>query len=218
MENVVVGVLAVAAGLLFCVGGFMAMRVIIPIWGFFAGFVLGAGVVAAFADEGFLASALGWIVGIAVAVLFAGLAYLYYVASVLFAMSAVGFALGSGAMAALGVRWTWVVVLVGVLVGILLALVALVVDLPSILLVVLTALGGAATAVFGVMLLVGTIDVDDLESATTTELVADEWWTYALYVVLAVVGIAAQMRIVRDMHASLREQWDGGHVRRAGTA
>lgn len=207
MEDIVVGLLAVVAGLVFCLRGYLTMRLIIPIWGFFAGFVAGAGLVAAIAGEGFLATALGWVVGGVVAVLFAALAYLYYELSVLLGMTALGFALGSGLMGALGVRWSWVGVLVGVAFGIALAIVALVADVPTIILVVLTALAGAAATVFGVMLLAGTIEVDDLDLAATSELVAEEWWTYALYVVLAVIGIVAQSTMVGSIRRSLREQW-----------
>mgnify|MGYP006199470863 CR=1 FL=1 len=115
MGDVVLGILAVLIGLLFCFRGYLAMRLVIPVWGAFAGFMLGAGLVASFADEGFLASALGWLVGAGVAVLFALLAYLYYEVSVLLAMAAIGFAIGTSVMVALGVTWSWLIVLVGVL-------------------------------------------------------------------------------------------------------
>ena len=45
MQDVVVGLLAIAVGALFAFRGYFAMRVIIPIWGAFAGFMLGAGLV-----------------------------------------------------------------------------------------------------------------------------------------------------------------------------
>lgn len=106
MEDVVVGALAILVGAAFCVRGYLAMRLIIPIWGAFAGFMFGAGIVASFTDEGFLGTALGWVVGIALAVLFAFVAYLYYEVSVFIAMAAVGFAIGTSVMVALGVSWS----------------------------------------------------------------------------------------------------------------
>ena len=75
MNDIVVGLIAVLTGAVFCFRGYLAMRIIIPLWGAFAGFMLGAGIVAT--DAGFLATALGWIVGLAVALLFGLLAYLY---------------------------------------------------------------------------------------------------------------------------------------------
>lgn len=209
MENVLVGLLAVIAGTVFCLGGYAAMRIIFPIWGLFVGFFVGAGLVAAITGDGILATAVGWIVGAVLALVVSALAYLYFRVAVLLAAISSGFAVGVGIMAAFGVEWTWVLVLVGVAAGALVGLVALVVDLPSLVLVVVTALGGAAAAVFGVMLLVGTVEVDDLAHATTIELVSDEWWTYVLYLVLAVVGLVVQSRFVSDLRRSVHDQWHG---------
>lgn len=207
MGGVVLGVLAVVVGLSFCLRGYLAMRVVIPIWGAFAGFVLGAGLVSSFADEGFLASVLGWVVGAGVGLVFGLLAYLYYEVSVLVAMGAIGFALGTSLMVALGVTWSWLIVLVGVAVGVLLALVAVVGDMPMVILTVLTAFGGSSVAVAGLMLLVGAISLDDFDSAATTGRLGDEWWWYAIYLGLAVVGVVAQIRSTASLRASLRETW-----------
>ena len=45
MDDILLGLLAVVVGAVFCFRGYFAMRIIIPIWGAFAGFVLGAGIV-----------------------------------------------------------------------------------------------------------------------------------------------------------------------------
>jgi hypothetical protein len=218
--DVVLGILAVLIGLLFCFRGYLAMRLVIPVWGAFAGFMLGAGLVASFADEGFLASALGWLVGAGVAVLFALLAYLYYEVSVLLAMAAIGFAIGASVMVALGVTWSWLIVLVGVAVGVVLALIAVVADLPMVLLTVLTVLGGASVTVAGVMLLFGQVSVDDFDSASTTHTLDDQWWWYALYLGLAVAGMIAQARATESLRASLRQSWaeSGGRQLRSDSA
>ena len=121
MDDVVVGLLAALTGAVFCFRGYLAMRVVIPLWGAFAGFLLGAGIVAG--DGGFLSTALGWIVGLAVAVVFGMVAYLYYEVSVLIGMTAIGFVLGTSVMVALGVTWSWVIVLSGVVLAVVLAFV-----------------------------------------------------------------------------------------------
>jgi hypothetical protein len=218
MEDVVVGLLAIAVGALFCFRGFVAMRIIIPVWGAFAGFMLGAGLVDAGSDARFLRSLLAWIVGLAVGLLFAAIAYLYYEVSVLLAMGAIGFTLGVNVMVALGVSWSWLVALVGVAAGAVLAFVAIAGDLPGVLLIVLTALAGSAAVVFGLMLLTGAVDTADFASAATTELLDDDWWWYALYLVLAIVGIVVQARFTARLAASLREQWSaaGGRQLRTG--
>lgn len=207
MSDVLFGVLAVLVGLLFCLRGYLAMRFVIPIWGAFAGFMLGAGLVASFANEGFLTSVLAWVVGAALGVLFALFAYLYYEVSVLVAMGAIGFALGSSVMVALGVTWSWLIVLVGVALSIVLAVIAIVADMPMAILTVLTAFGGASVTVAGIMLLFGVLSVSDFDSVTTTQTLDDDWWWYAIYLGLAIFGMIAQLRSTSSLRASLREAW-----------
>jgi uncharacterized protein DUF4203 len=218
MQDVVVGLLAIAVGALFAFRGYFAMRVIIPIWGAFAGFMLGAGLVDAASDDGFLRSVLGWVVGFVLALLFALVAYLYYEISVTIAMAAIGFALGTSLMAAFGVTWSWLVILVGVVAGVLLAGIAIIGDLPTVILVVLTALAGASTMVAGFMLLFGAVDTGDFESVSTTERLAEDWWWYVIYAVLAVAGVVAQVRSTEQLRISLRDQWaaSGGRELHAG--
>jgi hypothetical protein len=208
MEEVVVGILAILIGALFCFRGYLAMRMIIPVWGAFAGFMLGAGLVASFAGETFLASALAWLVGFGVAVVFGALAYLYYEVSVFLAMASIGFALGTGAMVALGVTWSWLIILMGVAAGVLLAVVAIVGDLPVAILTLLTASAGATAMVAGILLLVGQIAVDDLTAETTTQTAGDDWWIYAIYLALAIAGIVTQLRTGARQRGSLRQSWE----------
>lgn len=219
MSDVLIGILAVVIGLGFCFRGYLAMRVIIPLWGAFAGFMLGAGLVDAFDDTGFLATVLGWVVGAVLAVVFGLLAYLYYEVAVVIGMSAIGFALGTGAMVALGVTWSWVIILVGVGVGALLAVIAIVADLPMAILSVLTATGGATVIVAGLMLIIGVVDLEEFDSAATTQRLADDWWWYAIYIALVVAGLVSQMRSTMALRQSLRETWaaSGGKHLRAET-
>lgn len=207
MSDILLGIFALLAGLVFCFRGYLAMRVVIPIWGAFAGFMLGAGLVANLGNEGFLVSALGWIVGAVVAVIFALLAYLYYEVSVLIGMAAIGFALGTTLMVAIGVTWSWLIVLVGLVVGVLLAVVTIVGDLPGTLLMVLTAFGGASAVVAGLMLLFGVISVDDFDSEATTQTIPDDWWWYAIYLGLAIAGMIAQYQSTARLRGSLRDSW-----------
>lgn len=217
MQDVILGLLAIVVGALFCFRGYLAMRLIIPIWGAFAGFVLGAGLIAAAEDAGFLRSVISWVVGIALALIFAACAYLYFEISIAIAMAGIGFALGTGAMVALGVTWSWLVVVVGVLAGVALAMIAIAGDLPMVLLTVLTALAGATTIVAGLMLLAGTIETDEFKTAATTDRLDDDWWWYAIYVVLAVIGVIAQFRDTDRSRGTIRDSWtaDGGRQLRA---
>ena len=219
MNDFLVGLFAVLVGALFCFRGFMTMRIVIPIWGAFAGFFLGAGIAESFTGEGFLGSVVDWIVGVAVAFVFALIAYLYYEVSVVLAMGAIGFSIGTSVMVALGVDWSWLIILAGVALGVLLAIGAIIGDLPAFLLVFLTALGGASTIVFGVMTWTNTLSVDDIDSADVTTALDVDWWWYAMYGALAVAGMIAQFTQIDRLSASMRESWSeaGGRELRTGS-
>ena len=208
MTNIIVGILAICVGALFCFWGIAAMRVVISVWGAFAGFNLGAGLVSAISSEGFLSNAVGWIVGILLALLFALLAYLYYVVAIVLMMATIGFVLGTAVMAAFGVAWNWLIIIVGVVIGVLLAWAAVAVNLPAILLVVFSALGGSTAIVAGLMMVSDQIRTSEFTDASITERISHSWWWYALYLVFAVVGIVVQARMLRT-NAKLQEQWVG---------
>ena len=206
MNDIIVGVIALLTGAVFCFRGYLAMRIVIPLWGAFAGFMLGAGIVAG--DAGFLATALGWIVGLVVAVVFGLIAYLYYEVSVIIGMLAIGFVLGTSVMVALGVTWSWVIVLSGIVLAIALAFVGIVGDLPMVLLTILTALAGASTMVIGLMLLFNVVNVGEFNSGLTTEVLDDDWWWYVIFGVLVAAGMIMQFMDTDRRRDSLRAAWN----------
>ncbi len=193
MESIVLGLVALIAGAVFCFAGYRAFRIVIPIWGAFTGFALGAGLISSWTDDAMLAKPLGWLLGLVLALVFALLAYLYYAFAVVLAMASLGFLLGSSLMTALGMEWEWLVVLVGLAVGVGAALLALLANMPRLLLIVVSALAGATAIVAGAMLLFGTLETSDLNHAAVTETIDDSWWWWIVYAVLAVVGIVAQL-------------------------
>jgi hypothetical protein len=208
VEDVIFALLVILAGGLFCFFGYLAFRIIIPIWGAVVGFSLGAGLIAAATDEGFLRTGLAWIVAIGLALLFALLAYLFYWVAVVLAMGSIGFALGTALMGALGVDWNWVVILVGVLAGTVLAVLAIVADLPMVLLVLLSALAGASAVTAGLMVLTGAIETEDFTDEAVTARADDDWWWYVVYGALAVAGIVYQMRAMERVRGSMRDSWE----------
>jgi len=210
VQDVIFGLIAIAAGALFCFRGYLAFRLVIPIWGAFVGFSVGAGLVASITGDGFLRTGLSWLVGLGVALLFALLAYLFYEVAVVLAMGSIGFALGTSLMVALDVSWSWLVVLIGLLAGGLLAVLAIVAELPMLLLVVLSALGGASAITAGTMLLFGVVDTTDFDEDAVTQAAADGFGWYVVYGVLAVLGMIAQLRATDRLRESMRESWGAG--------
>ena len=181
------------------------LRVYVPrAVGAFAGFSLGAGVIAGWFGQGFLATTAGWVVGLIMAIVFAWLAYAYYAVAVLIATASLGFAAGAALMAALGVTWNWLIILVAIVVAVGIGVAALTVNMPAVLLIVLSTLGGASVAVSGLMLVLGVLTIADLTDPAVTANPAHGWWWTVVYIVLAVLGVTVQTRKSRRWQ---RDAW-----------
>jgi len=207
MSDWVAGLLAIGVGVVFCFQGFVAMRVVIAIWGALAGFALGGSI--ATDNSGFLGTTLAWILAIVLALVFALIAYLYYAVSIALAMGSIGFTLGASALVALGVTWSWLIVLSGLALGIVLAFIAIAGDLPLVVLIVLSAAAGASAIVGGIMLLTGTLDTSEItQSAAITQQLNDDWYWYVIWIALVVSGLIVQIRLADRMAATVRESWN----------
>ena len=207
MADIILGLLAIIAGGAMLVAGQFVLRLVIPIWGFFAGFAFGAGLVSAFADEHFLGTVLGWVLGLVFALIFALLAYLYYYFAIVLAMGAAGFAIGSGIIVAFGIDWNWVAVLVGLALGLAFGLVAVFANVPMIMLVIVGSIAGAVGVTGGFMLLFGALDSSDFSRGDFTDTVSNSFGWSLLFLVLAVGGIAIQALQRALMRQSIRETW-----------
>ena len=207
MADILLGLLAIIAGGAMLVAGRFMLRLVIPIWGFFAGFAFGAGIVAGFADERFLGTVLGWVLGLVFAVIFAVLAYLYYYVAIVLAMGAAGFAIGSGIVVAFGISWNWVAALVGLAVGIVFGLVSVLTNVPMIVLVLVGSIAGAVGVTGGLMLLVGSLNSADFSRGDFTDTVSNSFGWSLLLLVLAIGGIVIQAMQRAVMRQSIQETW-----------
>ena len=207
MADILLGVLAILAGGAMLFAGQFVLRLVLPIWGFFAGFAFGAGLFAQLADERFLGTLLGWVSGLVCGLILAVLAYFFYAVAVVVAMAAFGFVIGSSLVVALGIDWSWVAVLVGVAVGAVLGLLAVVANMPMVVLAVVSSLAGALSVVAGVMLLVGFLNSEDFTEEGIAHAVDAGCGWYLLALVLALVGIVVQTRQQVAIRRSVREAW-----------
>src|SRR4051812_28447627 len=115
LEALLLGALALIVGLAFTFAGFRFFLILLPIWGFFVGFLFGVEAVTVLFGQGFLATTTSWVIGFVAGVIFAALSYLYYWFAVLFLGASAGYAAGIGLMAWLGNPTGILPFLVGVL-------------------------------------------------------------------------------------------------------
>jgi hypothetical protein len=155
--DILLGIIAIVVGALIAAYGTRGFFVLLPVFGFVIGFLLGAQVITAIIGDGVFATVLSWVAGFVVALLFAVLAGLWWWAAVVILFGVIGFDIGSGVLIAIGLDPGLITWLAGIAVGIALAVVAIVLDAPALLVAAVTALGGAAYVVAGFFLVFGQI-------------------------------------------------------------
>ncbi len=195
LEILFVGLLALLLGAAFCFIGYRFFRILIPIWGFFAGFFFGAQGVVSLFGGGFLSTVTSWVIGLVVGLIFAALAYFFYYAAVVILGGSVGYSIGTGLIAALGLsQQGFIAVIVGLVVAVALAILIIILNLPKILIIVFSALGGASTIVAGFLLLLGRIPLASFGYGTVSAIILNSWLWLIVWLVLAGAGMVVQWR------------------------
>jgi hypothetical protein len=189
--------IALLVGLVICFGGYRLFLVLLPIWGFFFGFALGAETMQALFGAGFLATVTSWVVGFVVAALFALLSYLFYAVGVALLAGSLGYALGAGFMNLIGLDWNWLVWLVGIAVGVVAVIVTFYFNLQKYVIIGATAIGGAAAIVGTLMFgFIGMTLAKFFENPIRNALSDSPLWAI-FFLVMAVVGIVVQIMTTR---------------------
>jgi len=208
MQELLFALLALVVGAVFCFAGYAAFRIIFPIWGFFVGFAGGAAIIAGVNHTGFIATTLGWAIGLVVGLVFAVLAYFFYeVAIVLFAAS-FGYWLGSGILIGLGMKPGVITFLVGAAAAVAIAAYSIVYNLPKLLLMLFTSFGGAVIAAGGIMLLINRIELDAFRQGVVTAVIhGSVFWTITVLIVGA-IGFVTQWQLSAESDRQMREYWE----------
>ena len=212
IEGIVVGLLGVALGAAFCFAGFRFFLLLLPIWGLFTGFMVGAGATATLLGEGFLASTLAIVVGIVVAIVFALLSYLYWWGAVAVIAGALGYWVAHWLLVVIGFSADgFVTTLIALAAGVVLAFAAIVVNAPKYVAIILTAFAGAAWLAAGIALFLGIIKTDELTNGSLVAIYNAEGWLWiAIWGVAAAAGIIAQLqstaRMEQDLAGSMAER------------
>jgi Domain of unknown function (DUF4203) len=193
LDGFLLGIIALAVGAAFTFYGFKFFLILLPLWAFVAGFAAGAQAMSVLFGDGFLATVLGWVIGFVTGAAFAIISYLWYWAAVVLLGIAVGYQLGVGLMALISVTG-FLSIAVGVIVGVVFAIGTIVLGVPRALVVVLTALGGAATVVAGALLIIGRIQTEDLGTGLVGAVIYDNVFWLLAFAVVAALGIIWQYR------------------------
>jgi len=192
--QLLVGILAVLIGLAFAFGGWRFFLLLLPLWGFVVGFSLGTEAMRALFGDGTFATVTSWVVGFVIAVLFAVFSYLYYYIAIAVLAGTVGYALGASVWGLIGNEQGVIAFVIGLVVGVIFAAVALALNVPRYLVIVLTGLGGAAAVVAGWFILIGKVPSDNVTWWQVGQLIKDSWFYLIVWALIGAAGILAQLR------------------------
>lgn len=206
LEGLLLGALAVGIGLALAFWGFRVFLILLPIWGFFAGFLLGANGVEYLFGDAFLATATGWVVGFLLGLLFAVLAYLYYVVAIILLGGALGYQLTIGLLQWIGFDADGIIAFIlAVAGGAIFAVGFILLQMPAVLVIVATAITGAGAAIAGVAIGLGILPYQELSGGIFGIHAASDvgWLGIIAGIALAFAGAIYQTRTVADMSAAI---------------
>jgi hypothetical protein len=181
-------------GLAVAFGGYRLFLILLPIWGFFFGFGLGAQTLQAIFGVGFLATISSWILGFIVGAIFAILSYLFYIFAVALLSGSFGYSLAVGILTAIGLNFGLIVWLIGIVVGIALAVIVLAFNIQKYAIIVITALAGTGAIIFTLLASVGGLRPAELAGSPVLSAIQDSFLWLVFFVVVAGAGIVIQLR------------------------
>ena len=185
--------IALFLGLIICFSGYRLFLILLPIWGFFFGFALGAETLQLLFGVGFLATITSWVVGFVVGAIFAVLSYLFYAFAIAVIAGSLGYALGAGLMQLINLDWNWLVWLVGIVVAVIAIIVTFRFNLQKYVIIVTTSLGGAGIVVGTLTFGVVGMSIAQFFDNPIQAVIGESWLWALFFLVLAGLGIAGQI-------------------------
>jgi uncharacterized protein DUF4203 len=190
--QLIIAIVALLIGAAFTLGGWRFFLLLLPIWAFVIGFNVGTDAVSVIFGDGTFATVTSWVVGFILALIFAIFSYLYYYIAVAVLAGAVGYAIGSGAWGMIGNEYGVVAFVIGLVLGVVVAAAALVLNVPKYLVIALTSIGGAATILAGWFILIGKVPSDAIHWTQIGRLITDSWIYLIVFIAIAAAGIVVQ--------------------------
>jgi Domain of unknown function (DUF4203) len=195
-------------GSLIAFAGYRLFLILLPIYGFFFGLSFGAHSVQALFGDGFLSTTTSWVVGFFAGLLFALLSYLFWVFAVALVAGSLGYALVAGFFSLFEADLDVLVWVVGVALGIIFAVGAVVLNLQKAVVIIATALLGAWTIV-GTFLFLFTSATPESIAETGAKVILDDHplW-FLIFAIVAAMGMIFQFQINRTYEIERYNRWE----------
>jgi hypothetical protein len=196
IEGILVGLLAIVIGAAWAFYGLKLFTILLPIWAFFFGLVMGAQWASDVFGQGFFSSVLSWGIGLVFGLVLAAISYFWYYAAIVILAGAAGYSLGVGFFEYFGFGTGVIAIVVGLVLGALFAIGTFLLGVPVLLVMIFSAFSGAAAVVNGVLIFFGTIKLADLDAGIFGSLLTTSIVGVVAFLVLGAVALYWQIRDV----------------------
>lgn len=197
--------IVVLVGLAMVLNGYRWFLVILPIAGFFFGFMIGAQAMTAIFGQAFLATITSWVVGFIVAIIFALLSYFFYFIGVAIFIGSFGYALGYAIMGLFNANLTVITFLVALALGIIFAVLAFVLNIQKYLVIIATAFIGAGAIILGILGGFGVLQPEALGRNALAVVLQNSVWWLIVFLALGILGTVLQIRRNRNWEVTVVE-------------
>jgi hypothetical protein len=199
------GLIGILFGLALCFAGYRLFLFLLPIWGFVFGISLGAQTVQALLGQAFLATVTSWVIGLIVGVVFAVLAYLFYILAVAIIAGSLGYSVAVGILLALGMQMNFLVWIIGIVAAVALAIITIRFNLAKWVIIIATSVLGAGVMVGAVMLMFNPASTV-LENPVRALLSTSPLLTI-LFIIVAVMGVVLQVKQNQNFTIDSYDRW-----------
>jgi hypothetical protein len=206
-ELLCMGVIALGFGLTVAFAGYKLLWIILPIWGFFAGFAIGAQAIQAVTGDAFLATVTSWVVGFVVGAIFALLSYLFYFLAVALLSGGFGYGLAVGILTWIGLDFGLLVWLLGIAAAVIVAVIVLTLNVQKYAVIVVTAFGGTGVIVYTFLVAFGDLSLTEMLTAPVLTAINDSWFWFVFYVVVVAASIYFQLQTNRAYEFEEYNRW-----------
>lgn len=202
--DILFGVIAIGLGALLLFSGYLLARILLPLWGFFAGFTIGAAGAADAFNSAFIGTTMGIVIGLIVGIVFALCAYFFYSLAVVLLGASLGYWVGTGLLSLIGIDKGFLSAFVGIVIGIVFALATISFNGAKYLLIALTSFAGGLAVINGLLLVFGITQRSSLDYISSTQAVENNFFWVVTLVVLVAVGIVTQ---IKSTKTTTLESW-----------
>jgi hypothetical protein len=212
MEGSVLGTLVAGALLLFlgglvAFGGYRLFLILLPIYGFFFGLSFGAHSVQALFGDGFLSTTTSWVIGFFIGLLFGLLSYLFWIFAVALVAGSLGYGLVAAFFGVFEADLDVLVWIIGVVVGLVFAIGAVVLNLQKAVVIVATALLGGWTIVATFLFLFTSATPETLAENGAKVVLDDHPLWFLIFAVVAAFGMVFQFMANRGYEIERYDRW-----------